>query len=1146
MKNIIKILMALLTLAAFSFTSCKKEEQGLSKAVIVSASQLTFAGQNADPQIITVYADGGWLVKDAKSLPAWLSVSPTTGTGTTDVTISVTDNIRDGALDNNRKYTLVFKGGTDASESPVVVQQEGDKYRDIPNSSVSQVIAMDDDAVVIVPDAQVAARTGAGVVLTDGTSNIYAYCDTTGIKVGDKVSVKGDKDTENTIPVLSNVDEITVKEAGVMTYPEPVEVIEIDSYAPTSSEYFMAQGLLTQNNLKLGSYGADGKFVVAPNLISINILAPDANLGVPALSGHVVTVYGYFEGIATPVINMALAKIEDNGLEDRQPIYYESWQGQSENKQKVADWSLTNMMGTGVEGVTYAAGSAVDIRWTYKQGSATGYLKYVNELWKGPDSNPYAHTGAENPDEQAAHLYAGTGTFNAAESWVEIRDIKIGRAKALKLGMGIFGVNGWETEAPAELPYTFKYKFDNETAWSLLDNVSFTGNWHWYTLRAFAVPSGASSVSFRLEPPAANYARIDDITLVEADPSEAGEEPSYLTLISEKNIEVPPAGGDFSVTIETNVSTFEHNLSDYPWITLKGVEQSDKVYTINLTAAENTGADRVAELRLYNTAESVEASVNVSQKSNAAQSLQLTSPDAFSLQREGGDIEVRFKTNSKFGYEIPDSWISIKSAVPASSPDEETVVTLNVAANNGTAVRRSTLSLYTEDKSVDTLIYVAQDMSMPTENVVFSDDFSWMRTIIDTYNAANAGKEIGDAVGLRDVGSNAPNAYTYVPDLITELGTRGYVDLNPTPKVIYPQDAYLKFGKTGYHTGIQLPKFSSLTGASDLTLSFNYCAHIKTDAAFTVDPVELFVDVAGGGTVVTSSGEAATSDAITSNQESGNKRNLYWQTATVELKGITAESTISIHPTPLQTGKDGSVVKRWYLDNIVVIKTGGGPAPAAPLDAEWQFSADDLVNYADNFGGTDGVLDNTEGFGGKFVQSNLKEGGKIEYYNTDKTTVDVDGTCKRIVGGTGHPYAVGAWPGDYWLFTGDTEGIFQAGSKFQITYLTRCSSTGHKYWMLEYYDGVDWQPAKTVETADIGGETVSYNFAQTTSDQTVDCTFTIAQPCDKAQFRMRCVANWQVNGKGELAKTNAGTVRIAGKPGTESTATTSPIFKSID
>ena len=166
--------------------------------------------------------------------------------------------------------------------------------------------------------------------------------------MGDKVSVKGDKDTENTIPVLSNVDEITVKEAGVMTYPEPVEVTEIDSYARLLPNFY-GQGLLTQNNLKLGSYGADGKFVVAPNLISINILAPDANLGVPALSGHVVTVYGYFGGIATPVINMALAKIEDNGLEDRQPIYYESWQGQSENKQKVADWSLTNMMGTGVE-----------------------------------------------------------------------------------------------------------------------------------------------------------------------------------------------------------------------------------------------------------------------------------------------------------------------------------------------------------------------------------------------------------------------------------------------------------------------------------------------------------------------------------------------------------------------------------------------------------------------------------------------------------------------------------------------------------------------------------------------------------------------------------------------------------------------------
>ena len=51
---------------------------------------------------------------------------------------------------------------------------------------------MDDDAVVIVPDAQVAARTGAGVVLQTGLPT-STHIATPRNQVGDKVSVKGDK-----------------------------------------------------------------------------------------------------------------------------------------------------------------------------------------------------------------------------------------------------------------------------------------------------------------------------------------------------------------------------------------------------------------------------------------------------------------------------------------------------------------------------------------------------------------------------------------------------------------------------------------------------------------------------------------------------------------------------------------------------------------------------------------------------------------------------------------------------------------------------------------------------------------------------------------------------------------------------------------
>ena len=80
--------MALLTLAAFSLHHARKKSNLPSRDR--ERFPADFAGQNADPQIITVCR---WRLacKGCQILPTWLSVSPTTGTGTTDVTISVTD-----------------------------------------------------------------------------------------------------------------------------------------------------------------------------------------------------------------------------------------------------------------------------------------------------------------------------------------------------------------------------------------------------------------------------------------------------------------------------------------------------------------------------------------------------------------------------------------------------------------------------------------------------------------------------------------------------------------------------------------------------------------------------------------------------------------------------------------------------------------------------------------------------------------------------------------------------------------------------------------------------------------------------------------------------------------------------------------------
>lgn len=206
------------------------------------------------------------------------------------------------------------------------------------------------------------------------------------------------------------------------------------------------------------------------------------------------------------------------------------------------------------------------------------------------------------------------------------------------------------------------------------------------------------------------------------------------------------------------------------------------------------------------------------------------------------------------------------------------------------------------------------------------------------------------------------------------------------------------------------------------------------------------------------------------------------------------------------------------------------PRPEKLLYAKWRFTTSLLTNYASYFGGTSGVTDQTEGFSELYVPSNVEGNGRITYYQVDKTGyTPTTGNPKRIIGGTGHPYVTGAWPGDYWLFSATDNYEYPAGTQLHIKFLTRISATGQKFWMLEYYDGNDWKPAEEypVATETETGNNVQYNFINPTANVEVECNWKLAVACREPKFRMRCVANWQSNGKGALENPNGGTCRIA-------------------
>lgn len=213
----------------------------------------------------------------------------------------------------------------------------------------------------------------------------------------------------------------------------------------------------------------------------------------------------------------------------------------------------------------------------------------------------------------------------------------------------------------------------------------------------------------------------------------------------------------------------------------------------------------------------------------------------------------------------------------------------------------------------------------------------------------------------------------------------------------------------------------------------------------------------------------------------------------------------------------------------------------APLYVEWLFNATTMVE--DGYKNTFSDKSTAPGDGGQYVLANVAGEGKITYVYVDRTDIPITNAKApaRTVGSSGHPFIYGCWPGDYWLFEATDGEEYPAGTKLNISFITRISSAGQKYWMLECWDGEAWQPAPgfEVKVAELAGN-VSYNFEPTdqTSNSKVNVTWALAKPCTKMMFRYSCAANYTLAGAPAAGLDNH-TNRIAGKEGT------SPIFKVV-
>lgn len=406
------------------------------------------------------------------------------------------------------------------------------------------------------------------------------------------------------------------------------------------------------------------------------------------------------------------------------------------------------------------------------------------------------------------------------------------------------------------------------------------------------------------------------------------------------------------------------------------------------------------------------------------------------------------------------------------------------------------------------------------EIIYFTDNFDWVAELAEAAGA-------GDSMGV-DGDDNAKNAYTAVEGFADLLASQGYEDLFPESKTIYLQTNYLKFSKGKNTNGIRFPAIT-YGGTTNVVLTFDWGVHVGSGGQ---DDTELVIEIEGNGTV----------DKTNFTHTAGE---WVWQTETVTISGIDDNSRIVLKPTTF-TGVVDAGYYRWYLDNIKIVQgEGAAPAPPAPkpetpLHAEWVFTADAMADYSATFTGAS----KDAGDGEQYVNANVAGNGKISYVQVDKTTLDVDGKAARTVGSTGHPYVTGIWPGDYWLFEATDGYAYPAGTNVSISYITRTSKTGHKYWRLEYIDGTEWKAAMPTTKYTLNGEEIEYNIAMENDGKTnvaVNTVVTLSTATKDIKFRMVCAGNGQSSDEAAIAAPNGGTCRIAGDD-----TGTSPVIKVIE
>lgn len=283
-------------LLASPFTSCKEEEL-VKPSALLTESSLTFEAKAEESQSFRIASDSDWMIDVDEP---WITVDPMSGSNTMDVNVTVEDNYTGGVMNAPRQGVITIMNNR-GYKVTTVIYQNGDTYLGVEEYTVTEAVKLEAETKVKIPSATVMAVSKVGLVLSDGTTAVYAE-GSHDVKCGDKISLNG------TVAKLGEfvgikADEVNVLSAGAVEYPDPV-VIETGITAPfTAVTYVKAAGTVIGSLFRL----ADGNNCV--------ILDPVKDIDLSAVNIHKVEILGYYVGNINKQYSFVVCSLKDKGAD---------------------------------------------------------------------------------------------------------------------------------------------------------------------------------------------------------------------------------------------------------------------------------------------------------------------------------------------------------------------------------------------------------------------------------------------------------------------------------------------------------------------------------------------------------------------------------------------------------------------------------------------------------------------------------------------------------------------------------------------------------------------------------------------------------------------------------------------------------------